>query len=366
MRINLKDVDRSIFHVREHYLNGHKLYLTYPRLLSFEFWTPDNLIFRSSLWNENGELVSASFPKFFNLGERRDLFPIPPSNLEGVNIIEKLDGSALIVSKYKDTDIIRTRRQLNARYHPNGDEIDILSKKYPGALEGKQNISYIYEWLSPRNTIIIKSMEPDIYLVGAIRHEDYSLYNQLELDVLANELDVPRPRICNQEFESLSELIKYLLVVEGIEGYCLYYDNDQKILKVKSDWYLAKHRAKAELTEKRIRELFINQGCPDKNTFEETLKELYDFESLEEAFRLSDNLYRKYEDYLKKVESIKETLQQLPEDASQKEKAEHILNVYSDSIDRGIAFSLSKTGNVDLSKFTLRTQRELLGESDEA
>ena len=99
MKIDLNTIDRESFYVNEHVWNGERVYLVVPKEMGC-VWTQENKIFRSSVWNYDGELISASFPKFVNWGEKPETFPTP-SSLDNTTIVDKLDGSTLIVSKYK-------------------------------------------------------------------------------------------------------------------------------------------------------------------------------------------------------------------------------------------------------------------------
>ena len=129
MVIDISKIDRDQFYVNEHIWNGELLYLVIPRQIGVK-WNRDNLIFRSSVWNYLGEPVSLSYYKFFNYGEKPELSPIP-KNLNNSVITTKIDGSTIIISKYKGTFIIRSRGTIDAYTLTTGNEMDILKQKYP-------------------------------------------------------------------------------------------------------------------------------------------------------------------------------------------------------------------------------------------
>ena len=119
MKVDLNTIDRESLMVHPHVVAGETVFLVQPQHIGAK-WSRDTLHFRSSVWNEKGELVSASFPKFFNNGESPDLYPNPESFSDWVTP-EKIDGSTLIVSKYKGQLIVRTRGTLDAtRLDKNG------------------------------------------------------------------------------------------------------------------------------------------------------------------------------------------------------------------------------------------------------
>ena len=99
MKINLSEIDKESFMVHESTIYGEPLYLVQPQHIGCK-WSQENKRFRSSIWNAEGELVSAGFPKFTNWGEAPEVFPLPKS-LKGAYVNEKLDGSLLVVSKYR-------------------------------------------------------------------------------------------------------------------------------------------------------------------------------------------------------------------------------------------------------------------------
>ena len=127
---------------------GEKCFLVCPKDFGVQ-WNKDNLIFRSSIWNEQGEPVSLSFKKFFNWEEQKELVPFP-SSTKNCSLIEKKDGSLLIISKYKNQIIHRTRGTFDASNLENGHEIEFLKQKYPkvfnsdfiGTFDAKSSCEY--------------------------------------------------------------------------------------------------------------------------------------------------------------------------------------------------------------------------------
>ncbi len=124
MWTDLSKIDTENFIVRKGLVAGEECTLVFPNHIGCK-WSKDNMIFRSSMWNSEGSLISAGFKKFFNYGEQPDLVPHPEST-RGAEAIMKVDGSLLTVSKYRGELIIRTRGTVSAYMHDNGPEIDIL------------------------------------------------------------------------------------------------------------------------------------------------------------------------------------------------------------------------------------------------
>ena len=78
MNYDLKSVDRTQFNVVPHIIAGDNCFLVTPMRMGVD-WTQQNKVLRSSVWNSDGELVSAGFAKFVNWGEKPDVFPVPTS-----------------------------------------------------------------------------------------------------------------------------------------------------------------------------------------------------------------------------------------------------------------------------------------------
>lgn len=288
LKINLDEVDLTQFMVHPHIvgdLGGETLWLVIPQFAGAK-WDQKNKIFRSSVWNDQGEPVSLGFPKFTNWGESPEHFPVPKS-LEGCTITEKLDGSLLIMSKYKNKIILRTRGTVDAHGLDNGHELKIFEEKilpkFDGLLGTKKqrdlwDFSILFEWVSPLQRVILSyGDEPDWYLVGWVYHGDYSLESQFQLNQTAKALELKRPPA--YQFPSVEELIKDVESWKGREGVVIYSKNDQVLHKVKGAWYLALHHMKEALASiDKIIDVWFEQGHPSYQKFEEFVTTQFDYE----------------------------------------------------------------------------------------
>jgi len=295
MKIDLDKVDRTQFMVHEHSLNGEIVHLIQPQHIGTK-WTQDNKHMRSVVVNYDGEVISAGFPKFTNWGENPDNFPVPTS-LRNCTVMEKLDGSLLIVSKYNGQYILRTRGTVDASTLANGHELElfktnILPKlvdatypnyKYIDAMQGDTwRVSILFEWLSPINKIVINyGDEPKFTLIGIIGHTEYDMVNQSGLDWLSKHWGLERP--VTYTFSDVNDLLQNVEQWKGKEGVCVYSKNDQSIHKVKGAWYLALHHMKSELSNiEKVMDVWLEQGMPDYNTFYNYIFTTFDFELAEQ------------------------------------------------------------------------------------
>lgn len=328
------------FVIRECEFAGDKCFLVYPNHIGAK-WTKDNLIFRSSIWTENGEPVSLSFKKFFNYGEQPNLIS-DPTSLKGGVAIEKVDGSTLIVSRYKGKSIVRTRGTIDATILDNGYEIDYLRAKYPNAFDhfciNDGDGTLIYEWTTPNNRIVLDyGDEPLLHLVGYIWHKDYSYASQETLDNMAPFLNVKRPKTYN--FNTLPELVSTVEVLKDFEGVCLYYNRGQDIKKLKTLDYLAKHAFKSEMSDKNVLDLYIAKGYPTFSAFYNSIEQEFDYEIAEYAkpfiSRVCD-AYKEFYEFLQHMMEFVRPLYHLP----RKEAAEKIFSAYGKTDRSGLAFAL--------------------------
>jgi len=278
VNVNLDSIDRTQFYVNEHVLNGELVYLVQPRNIGIK-WTKETKVFRSSVWTATGELISAGFPKFTNWGEAPDVFPLP-TTLTGATVMEKIDGSLLIVSKWKGEYILRTRGTVDATKLDNGHELQIFKETILPRLiksrgkDGEKDtweFSYLFEWTSPLQKIILTYGEqPDWYLVGLVYHEDYSLFSQLFLEKLAKDIGVKRPLVYT--FDTIEDLLANVEKWHGREGVCIYSNKDQSIHKSKSMWYLALHHMKSEFnTFEKIVDFWFHNNQPEYIAFKDII-----------------------------------------------------------------------------------------------
>ena len=291
MKIDISAIDRTQFMVHDHFVGGELVHLIQPQHFGTQ-WRKDNKHLRSVVVNYEGEVISAGFPKFTNWGENPEHFPVPTS-LNNCNVVEKLDGSLLIVSKYKGNYILRTRGTVDAYTLSNGYELDIFKEKILSKLHNDVdtwNYSVLFEWVSPVNKIVLNyGDEPDWHLVGFVNHINYSMAQQDLLDAMAEKYGFKRPT--TYSFPSVEQLLKDVELWKNKEGVCVYSHNDQNIHKVKGAWYLALHHMKSELSNiEKVLDVWLERGMPDYQTFYNYINTTFDFELAEQCRGMISNI----------------------------------------------------------------------------
>lgn len=350
MKLDRSLLDNENFKITEHKIAGELCTFVRPQGVgAFNVWNNHNLMYRSSIWNYSGDLISAGYPKFFNLEEKPHITPFN-GNLYGCSIIEKIDGSCLIVSKYRGQFIFRTRGSIDAREMPNGHEIDYLVQKYDTFFNKLRNgpdsikESYIFEWVTPQNKIVIGYTEPDLYLTNIIDHENYTLRDQESLDIFAQMNGFKRP--ARYYFNSLSEMLNSISSWCGQEGCCLYYDNDQHIRKVKSSWYLKLHAFKSNCNQKTLLSLWFEWDKPTIEEFKRKIESVFDYECVKMSEPTINCLFEKaIIPTVKVINEITEYVNQF-KDIDQKTFAQNLMTKFGKS-EASVGFAIRKNSKAN-------------------
>lgn len=352
MKINLSEIDTEQFKIHQHVLNGEVVWLVQPQQISCK-WTQLNKYFRSSLWDNDGNLISPGFYKFPNWGENPENFPLPTS-LDNATVVEKIDGSLLCISKYKSQFIIRTRGTIDAiSTMENGYELETFKLKYPKIFELHSEMetwtfTLLFEWYSPANRIVIKYSDmPEWYLVGIVDHDDYVLWTQDQLDIYAEQFGCPRPETF--KFSDINSMMSAVEKWETKEGIVIYSESDQSLHKIKAFSYLVKHRLKEEFGNiEKIIDFYIQEKCPDYNTFMSRIEEVVDFETANECRGDCSKIIDAYKEVVNIMDGmnkfVNETLKSL---STRKDQALKVLSSYGNTNRASFCFKLLDKKDLD-------------------
>lgn len=277
MKINFNNYNLEDFTQKEGIFCGIESVLITPKHIGAKF-TQKNKIFRSSIWSKDGNLLSAGFPKFVNLGENPENFPVP-KNLNNTKIVNKEDGSLLIVDFVNEKLSMRTRGTFSYETMENKEDFEYILDKYPSIkdLARCNDCSFLFELTTPNLKVVLNYPEVDAFLVGIVEKINYKLLSQKELDECARNNGLKRP--VYYEFKELDDLCVWVKNAKNIEGACLYSKNDQEIHKIKSDDYLVKHRLKDELCNpERVLDVWFKAGRPSYFEFRNYIITNFDYE----------------------------------------------------------------------------------------
>lgn len=339
----------EFFNIKDCVIAGDECVLITPKDMGVE-WNEENKYFRSSVWRKSDMcLVSPGFRKFTNYGEKPEFEPLP--EFTNFQAIKKIDGSLLIVSKYKGELIVRTRGTVDASRLENGHEIKLLKQKYPKAFDNQYlestvldsgEFTLLFEWTTPSNRIVLQeSAEPVLWLIGMILHVDYSYVSQNQLDAIAQELGVERPaRYTIQIDEDVEQLRKRIETISDIEGIVIYDQTGQILKKIKTLRYLELHRVFTGISSvDHLFEWFVKYGCTHRENFEALMATNFDWELVTALKNLTDELYNKWNSIQQTMATYKQYIKMdWFSKMDRKDQANTILRSFNK--DSGIIFSL--------------------------
>ena len=187
--------------------------------------------FRGVIFDEEtGELISLPLHKFFNLNQNEEVSFENYKNKKA-KMFEKMDGSMVQFFKHKNKLQSSTRLSNETAQSTTGLKIVLKNKSLKEKIEESIDNGFtpIFELISPKNQIVIAYPKTRlVYLVSRNRKNgSYEFEEKYEDKTFSHDF----------EFED----INLHLEKEDFEGYVCYFENGE-ILKVKTQWYLSKHR----------------------------------------------------------------------------------------------------------------------------
>lgn len=113
-------------------------------------WNAATRICRGMVVDGTGEIYARPFPKFFNMGEP-DADAIGMSEM--VSVLDKADGSLLIVFKYMDDIVVATRGSFHSEQADLARKFMNAERYDPDSLD--HNTTYLMEVVGPSNRIVL-------------------------------------------------------------------------------------------------------------------------------------------------------------------------------------------------------------------
>lgn len=251
-------------------------------------------------------IISVGLPKFVNLNEGFDRYKVTEDDVlkhagKGLWATLKVDGSMLIRFVQDGKVKFRTRGSFGV-FLDNAFEVDEFCKEHPLLVDPSYHPeeSLLFEWVSPLNPIVIRYDQPQLFLIGAVRYRkdciwsdaDLELYKLKELKVVSGEMNIPLPDFYPlNKPEDVNKLIRDLKSEKEIEGFVLRFNDEQEMVKVKSDHYFILHALKSNLTTVKLVELWQSWNGPDFNSFAEKFQNVYDYECWVWAMPVVSSMY---------------------------------------------------------------------------
>jgi hypothetical protein len=256
LRVDVAAVDRTQFKVVE---EGGEL-LVIPLKDKFR-WRDDEVHLRSLVLDRDGHVLSAGFPKFFNLGERDDhdrAFTAAMARGQ-VELPEKLDGS-LIVADRVDGDVrLRTRgRRVLGEFEPEVEAL--IAADYPrlraflAADPLLDDHSLLFEFVSPSRAIVLKPERAALFLLGYV--DKLRIAPAWDASTLARAADATGIPVApvHPLPADLAGVLAQVRAWKGREGVVARFvdeDGAPRLLKIKAEDYLRLHAFRSRLTGAR-------------------------------------------------------------------------------------------------------------------
>ncbi len=213
--------------------------------------------------NKTGLVLRRPYHKFHNYGEREETMHINPHNDH--IILDKLDGS-MIAPFISNDKVYWGTRLASIDFHNAVDEwvshqnhIDYIKFVEKAQSSG---LTPIFEWVGPRNRIVVGYDNTDLILTGMRTNYDgkYIPYNTIRLLASLYYIPVVNSLVYDGGVDSLMEITSKLT---SEEGYVIRF-NDGHMVKMKSDWYIHLHKVKSHFTlEKDVVRIILENNIDD-------------------------------------------------------------------------------------------------------
>lgn len=189
-----------------------------------------------------GKLLSLPFPKFFNINQTADSQFVLHKDKKAT-IYEKVDGSLIHF------------------YCKNNSEIVASTCRSPESLQAKEALTFVennkkllfnikesidngltpmFEWCAPHNQIVVFYENARLVYLMSRSRKDGKFVFENKYDDKVEKFDIPFGEIINHTS------------MTGREGYVCYL-NDGNVFKVKTTWYLERHKSVDLLTRPKYK-----------------------------------------------------------------------------------------------------------------
>ncbi len=212
-------------------------------------WNEETLACRGLIMNQEQEIVSRPFKKFFNVSEVLGQGVAIPT--EGFMVTEKMDGS-LGISYFDENGYphLATRGSFVSDQAIRGQQI--LHNKYL-SLHWNPSYTYLFEIIYPGNRIVVDyGIIEDIYLLAVI---DTYTGEEFPYEKLLEWYDGKMPIV--KRYYGISDFQK-LETRPNAEGYVISFRETGQRYKIKHDEYVRLHRLVTGVNARTIWDLLRN------------------------------------------------------------------------------------------------------------
>lgn len=236
--------DNDLFKVNEDKETG--LFCVSYKHLGVDWGKHVNRMGRGIVLDSLGNIISRGYDKFFNYlqfeGDPELEHLSSWNDDEEFTISDKIDGSMVLVGAYKGKLVISSSSSITNDYTTMFKEyIKTLDWDEKWLAERLENYgeSLVFEYTSPRTTIVIPYVGENLWLHGIVDNAT----GEVEIDPIAYSLmaSLLSVNLEDPKYITKDELLHSMKNDTGIEGYVVTFKESRKQIKLKTDWYFEKH-----------------------------------------------------------------------------------------------------------------------------
>ena len=228
------------------------------------FDTLESLECRGIAFDAKGLVVSRPLHKFFNVNESVETQTASLLKKNIIAYMEKIDGSMLSTCKVGNEIVLRSKASFSSDVAVWGTAFMNERKNFKDFCEEVSllGLTASFEYMDPRQPIVIASKNQSLTLLH-VRDNITGTYVMLDKNHavwnLIKHHKIPVAPVFSLSFEEMLENAK---TATHTEGYVVQFD-DGDMVKLKTEWYLLRHRAISFLRERDVAVLALNEGLDD-------------------------------------------------------------------------------------------------------
>jgi RNA ligase len=207
-------------------------------------WTDASMSARGLVLSHSlKKIVALPFPKFFNLGENQNTITINEFN--NSKVYEKYDGSCIIMFYVNGQWRCCTRGSFTSSQ--SVDAAQWLQHKINADYSDfDQNVTYLFEWVSTTNRIVLTYETEKLILIGAFNNTTFEDYDLDVWKTYPQDLMVAK----QYSFSCLDEVMAFCNNETNEEGFVI--RTPEKRVKVKTEWYIKAHKMCTNFSAKSV------------------------------------------------------------------------------------------------------------------
>lgn len=213
---------------------------------------------------DTGEIASRPFHKFFNVNERETTQLDKLDWNRVTRVMDKRDGSMIHPVPIKDKGIIfKSKKVFDSDVAVTANRLMLTGEFFTfcNQLLLDYNSTPIFELTSPNHRIVLGYEKPELKLLH-IRYNDTGQYWSLDsMSKWAHQFGIETVDEVT-EFNSFAEMVEAAKTRENTEGWVVQFD-DGEMVKVKTEWYMRRHRAMTYFRERDIALLIMSEELDD-------------------------------------------------------------------------------------------------------